>query len=97
MIRLIASFLLLIAVTILLANPWGQIPALGPIFHPVTGVLANADKVSAPSELTYTLDGLENEVEVWINDRGVPHVFAKMTLIYTTLKDLSPQGIVCSN
>ena len=77
MIRLIASFLLLIAVTILLANPWGQIPALGPIFHPVTGVLANADKVSAPAELTYTLDGLENEVEVWINHRGVPHVFAE--------------------
>lgn len=77
MIRTVASFLLLSAVTVFFANPWGQIPALGPLFHPVMGVLANADKTNPPGELVYELDGLQESVEVWINDRGVPHVFAK--------------------
>lgn len=77
MIRTLASLLLLLALTVLLANPLGQIPALGPVLHPVTGVIANADRVNPPAELTYTLDGLQDSVQVWINDRGVPHVFAK--------------------
>jgi len=54
----------------------GPVPPLGPFLDPVAGVWAVAGQVQTEGSLRATLPTLSRPVEVTVDDRGVPHIFA---------------------
>ncbi|MGA1465439.1 MAG: penicillin acylase family protein, partial [Balneolaceae bacterium] len=44
--------------------------------HPVTGILSSAEKGPA-SAINLEIEGLQEPVDVYYNERGVPHIFAQ--------------------
>lgn len=54
----------------------GESPALGPLLNPASGVWSTARAASMPSSARATIPGLDGEVRVTYDDRGVPHIFA---------------------
>jgi penicillin G amidase len=71
-----ASFLATLAIMTLLQLPLGPLPPAGNFFHPGTGFWANTETGYQSGSLTITGQGLNEPVEVFYNDRGVPHIFA---------------------
>lgn len=66
----------LTGIIVLFSVPLGTLPPLGSLFHPVTGALSSAEKgVSKSMQLEVT--GLREPVDVYMNERGVPHIFAQ--------------------
>ncbi len=55
----------------------GPLPPVGQFFHPSTGFLANAEKVQVRGELLLEVEGLQQPVDVFFDERGVPHIFAQ--------------------
>ncbi len=74
--RITSSGLILAAS--LYAGHWsiGPVPPLGAFLHPSTGVWAVATTAELPREATADITGLEGQVRVLYDDRGVPHIFA---------------------
>ncbi len=58
------------------ARPVGRVPALGPFLDPANGVWAVARAAQPRNHLTIRSPVFEDSVEVAIDDRGVPHIFA---------------------
>ena len=60
-----------------LSRPWGRVPAIGSFLSPQHGFWQNAE----PSDGSFALDldfpQLKNKVEVYFDERMVPHVFAQ--------------------
>ena len=54
----------------------GPVPPLGPFLDPANGVWAGAAATSFPVLQETSMPGLQKAVQVLIDDRGVPHVFA---------------------
>lgn len=65
------------AVLFLYSTPIGPLPAIGSFFHPGQGFWANAETRAVRGEINLPLDGLTDEVTVYFDDRGVPHIFAQ--------------------
>jgi len=59
-----------------LGRPIGPLPPIGPFLDPGHGVWTVARTAVLPHHTTATIPGLEGDVEVVIDRRGVPHVFA---------------------
>lgn len=76
-LRTILPSVLTIAVLYLLNNPLGGIPALGKLLDPVSGFWANAEPVKKDFSFTVPSGITGNEVEVWFDERMVPHVNAE--------------------
>ncbi len=76
-IKFIATFLLTLALIILLSMQMGQLPPMGKFLDPVNGIWQNALISDIPKSVTTELDELSEEVTVVFNDRGVPHIFAR--------------------
>ncbi len=58
-------------------HPFGsQLPPIGQFFSPFTGFWQNAERTALPTSSTITVPGLAGEVEVFFDDRLVPHIFA---------------------
>jgi penicillin amidase len=72
----IAAAVVLIAVGYVGARPVGGMPALGGFLDPAGGVWALARSARIPAQSSERIAGLSSPVEVRIDDRGVPHVFA---------------------
>jgi penicillin amidase len=72
----IALSAIVLAVT-LYAGHWavGPAPPLGAFLHPRTGVWAVATTAELPRETSVEIAGLESQVRVLYDDRGVPHLF----------------------
>lgn len=65
------------------------IPALGPLFNPVTGFWQNAESVKEYTDIDITTPDIQSPIRVKYDDRMVPHIFAE------TLEDaLFAQGYV---
>lgn len=62
---------------ILLSVPLGPLPPAGSFFQPTQGFWANAEKRAVTGELNLYAPGLNEPVEVFFDDRGVPHIFAQ--------------------
>lgn len=58
----------------------GPVPPIGPLLDPANGAWASAAATEFPAVQTLSLMGLEKSVKVYIDDRGVPHIFAASEL-----------------
>lgn len=76
-VRTAAAALVLAAVGAVAARPAGPLPALGPLLDPTRGLWANARAAEPPAAQTLALPGLRGRVEVRVDDRRVPHIFAE--------------------
>jgi penicillin amidase len=75
--RLLFALALLVAALYASAMPIGAVPALGPFLDPAGGVWALARTARLPARSEATIEGLTAPVEVELDDRGVPHIFAQ--------------------
>ncbi len=75
--RFLIPLVVLAAVIYVAARPVGPAPALGSFLEPANGVWALARNANPPARAEARIPGLRAPVEVLIDDRGVPHVFAK--------------------
>ncbi|MCW3125483.1 MAG: penicillin acylase family protein [Bacteroidetes bacterium] len=66
-----------IGLIVALNNPLGPAPAPGKFFDPYNGFWQNAENTSHFQNINLNLDGLKDKVEVYFDDRLVPHVYAK--------------------
>jgi penicillin amidase len=77
----ILSFLITSAITIglivLLDAPHGDIPAVGRFMDPYSGFWQNAESTTGFKDINLNIDGLKDKVEVYFDDRLVPHIYAK--------------------
>jgi penicillin amidase len=70
--------LLTLALVMLLNKSFGLIPPLGKFLSPYEGFWHNSERSGKKAEnLDLNLPGLNDEVKVYIDERAVPHVFAK--------------------
>lgn len=56
---------------------WGTVPAMGAFLSPQQGFWQNAEPAGKPASLDIHLPDLEGKVDVYLDDRLVPHVFAE--------------------
>ena len=61
------------------ARPIGPLPALGPFLDPARGAWSLLRAAAWPRDAGITLPGLSGPVELVLDDRGVPHIFAATT------------------
>ncbi|PSL48278.1 penicillin amidase [Chitinophaga niastensis] len=61
----------------LLSHKLKQIPPLGSLLSPQTGFWQNAEAIGERPREQLLLPALSGKVEVWFDDRMVPHIFAK--------------------
>lgn len=54
----------------------GPLPAPGPFFHPVRGFWSNAEFRPDTGRISIPSDQLRDLVEIYYDERGVPHIFA---------------------
>ncbi|MDZ7720729.1 MAG: penicillin acylase family protein [Balneolaceae bacterium] len=76
-VSLFLSVLLLTAILILLSTPFGSVPPLGSFFHPIEGFWGNAEKRELTGSIDLNLEGLQEPVEIYYDERSVPHIFAQ--------------------
>ena len=74
--RFLLATLTLALLVIGLHSKIGRLPPLGPLLDPVHGVWGVARAAVPPKEATIQIPGLEGQVDVLVDSRGVPHVFA---------------------
>lgn len=60
-----------------LDKPLGSLPALGRLLDPVNGWAANAESTDKDFNAEFSLEGLHRPVNVWLEDRMVPHIRAQ--------------------
>lgn len=68
--------LLTAACIFLLDHRWGDLPAFGRLFSPAEGYWRNAEPVDKDFSDEVHIDGLEQPVKIWLDERLVPHIFA---------------------
>ena len=71
------SIITTIALVILLNHPIPPAPAFGRFLDPFSGIWQNAENTTGFKDETLHLDGLHDKVEVYFDDRMVPHIFAQ--------------------
>ncbi|WP_276134595.1 penicillin acylase family protein [Polluticoccus soli] len=77
--RKLFAVLALVFVTvliILLDRPLGSLPALGRLLDPINGAMASAESVDDDFSLEFSTSSLQQPVQVWFDDRLVPHIKA---------------------
>jgi penicillin G amidase len=70
------SAVITIGFIILLNNQWGTLPPLGKLLSPQQGFWQNAVPLGQDYNGEIKVPGLKGKVEVWLDDRMVPHIFA---------------------
>lgn len=60
-----------------LNKPWGTVPVLGSFLSPQHGFWQNAEPAEPARELTLNFPELKDKVDVYFDDRMIPHVFAQ--------------------
>ncbi|NBC66836.1 MAG: penicillin acylase family protein [Bacteroidetes bacterium] len=76
-VQLLIAVLLLGAVIYIYSIPLGSLPPVGNFFHPIQGFWGNAETRELNGSITLNLDGLQEPVEIYFDERGVPHIFAQ--------------------
>ncbi|RFS20440.1 penicillin acylase family protein [Chitinophaga silvatica] len=65
-----------LSLTYVFSHKLGQIPPLGKLLSPQTGFWQNAEPVGEFPQQSISVPGVQGKVEVWYDDRMVPHIFA---------------------
>jgi penicillin amidase len=65
------------ALVFALNNKWGAIPPVGKLLSPQQGFWQNAEETDHDYNQQLDLDGLKGKVNVYFDERLVPHVFAQ--------------------
>ncbi|MDR9364752.1 MAG: penicillin acylase family protein [Balneolaceae bacterium] len=76
-VQLLIAVLFLGAVIYVYSIPLGSLPPVGNFFHPIKGFWGNAETRELNGSITLNLDGLQEPVEIYFDERRVPHIFAK--------------------
>ena len=71
------SLLITILLIFALNKKWGQVPPLGKFLSPQQGFWQNAEPVHGKLDENFSLTGLKGKVNVYLDERLVPHVFAQ--------------------
>lgn len=66
-----------LSLTYAFSTKLGQVPPMGKLLSPQTGFWQNAEAIGEQPYENMVLPGLSGKVEVWYDDRAVPHVFAE--------------------
>lgn len=69
----------LLAVVYLFTAGAGPLPPAGPLLDPVHGIWATVRTAELPASVTLPSATMRDSVDVWYDDRGVPHIFARNT------------------
>jgi len=69
--------ILLLSTLYFFSVPLGPLPPVGSFFHPISGFWSNAETNSITGEIELTSDELNDDVEIFFDERGVPHIFAQ--------------------
>ncbi len=69
----------LLALVYLFTAGVGPLPPVGPLLDPVHGLWATVRSAEHPEALTLPTVAVRDSVDVWYDDRGVPHIFARNT------------------
>jgi penicillin amidase len=73
----IVSTVVTVALVFALNKRWGSIPELGKFLSPQTGFWQNADGSSENMDEAFSFKNLKGAVNVYLDERLVPHVFAE--------------------
>jgi penicillin G amidase len=76
-IPFIISIVITLALIFVLNKKWGAIPALGKFLSPQQGFWQNAEPTNANFNEEISCKELKGKVNVYVDDRLVPHVFAE--------------------
>ncbi len=76
-LSLLAAILSALIIWFIYSTPLGPLPPAGQFFHPSIGFWSNAETARVSGELRLNVDGLQNPVDVFFDERGVPHIFAE--------------------
>lgn len=74
---LFISILFTTAFVVLLDRPWGAVPPIGDFVSPQHGFWQNAEPAEKDFSEHLIVPGLEKDVEVYFDERLVPHIFAE--------------------
>lgn len=72
----ILSALITIGLIFALGHKWGAVPPFGKFLSPQQGFWQNADPISKDYNAQLQLPALTGKVDVWLDERMVPHIFA---------------------
>jgi penicillin amidase len=76
-VLLLLSVILMAAVAYFYSVAVGSLPPAGDFFHPTRGFWANAEISDLNAELDLNFDAVSEPVEIYYDERGVPHIFAQ--------------------
>lgn len=76
-LKLLVAALLTLGIVYIGNSKLGPVPPLAKFLNPFTGFWQNAESNAKPNDVQSNLDGLKEDVQVYFDDRLVPHVFAK--------------------
>lgn len=77
LLNLLITLLVTICLGVVLTLPFSPLPPIGKFFHPIQGFWANAETRTVSGGQTLQMNGLQNPVDVFFDERGVPHIFAQ--------------------
>lgn len=75
-IPFIITFVVTIALVIVLDRKWGSVPAMGRFLSPQTGFWQNAEATDHDFNAKLNMPDLKGSAQVYLDERMVPHVFA---------------------
>ncbi|HYC27621.1 MAG TPA: penicillin acylase family protein, partial [Chitinophagaceae bacterium] len=76
-IPLLITSVITIALIYVLDRPWGKVPAVGRFLSPQHGLWQNAEPAGEDYNLEIQSPQLKDKVEVYLDERLVPHIFAQ--------------------
>lgn len=76
-VRVVITLALMVGLIYALDTKLGQAPPFGRFLNPFYGFWQNAESELAYRDIELPLEGLKDEVDVYFDDRLVPHIFAK--------------------
>ncbi len=76
-LKFITAAFVTLGLIYIMDRSWGKIPPMGKFLSPQQGFWQNAEPVDKKFDLDLHFSFLKDKVEVYFDDRMVPHVFAK--------------------
>ncbi|MBO9633764.1 MAG: penicillin acylase family protein [Chitinophagaceae bacterium] len=77
LVPLLVSGVITIGLIVALNRPWGSVPPLGSFLSPQHGFWQNAEPADQSFSLDLNFADIKEKVDVYLDDRMVPHVFAQ--------------------